>query len=123
MVFSRVRSCWSDAIRCHSLSFWRGFDRGALEGIGFLLLLLCQLELLRIVAFYLANVDVFKLLRPAAIMAQSFEAIPDDLVLTLEKGQGGELILHVNRELPFQLAAPRWCSTLCALLLPYKSAQ
>ena len=109
----------TDIFRCWRLSFWRRFDRTLLAAVVHLLFVCYLVEGLRLHSFLQASASEFASLRAGVVMKELAEAWPDDLVVTLQRSEGGEVHLEASRDLPFEILAPSWATSLFMLIVGY----
>ena len=109
----------TDIFRCWRLSFWRRFDRSLLAAVVHLLFVCYLVEGLRLHSFLQASASEFASLRAGAVMKELAEAWPDNLVVTLQRSAGGEVHLEASRDLPFEILAPSWATSLFMLIVGY----
>ena len=87
-----------------------------------LLLLLWWLELFRVGAFFWSHREQFHSLKLATIAEETVSIFPDDFELTVYRRQADSFpLIRVNRDLPYRVELPPWCSTVMSLLLGHMS--
>ena len=94
-----------------------GFSRSVLRAVFHLVLAIALAESGRLQTFYHAHAEQFEQLKGEDMLQSTLDSVPDDLALDVWRGNPPELT--VNRELPYRLPLPPWCSSALTLLISF----
>ena len=111
-----------DILHAHTPGFFGPrFSRSVLRAIFHLALVVALGEALRLHSFASTHRDRLAALHLTNVVQQTLDAIPADLTIDISSARPGRPYpeLTVNRELPFRLPLPGWCSSALTLLISY----
>ena len=119
-----VRRRRMDLVRCLTPSFYGpGFHRSVLRAVFHLVLAIVLAECWRVRTFYHAHAEEFDQLHGKGMLQSTLDSVPEDLALDIWRANPDAGQFHpeltVNRETPFRLPLPPWCSSALTLLISF----